>query len=207
MKQTVLPLLVLLASSAVSAQDPSDRENPGYRDPRLTEPTQIAPLLEGLGEHHHPITTSVELAQLFFDQGLRLTYGFNHREAARAFQEAARLDPACAMAHWGLALVHGPNLNLPMDEESARTAYAAIQKAVALKPGVSRPEQAYIDALATRYVADPGSDRAALDHAYAGAMGELSQSYPSDPDAATLYGAAVMNLSPWDYWWGDGRTL
>ena len=205
MKQTVLPLLVLLASSAVSAQDPSDRENPGYRDPRLREPGQIAPLLEGLGEHHHPITTSVERAQLFFDQGLRLTYGFNHREAARAFQEAARLDPACAMAHWGLALVHGPNLNLPMDEESARTAYAAIQKAVALKPGVSRPEQAYIDALATRYVADPGSDRAALDHAYAGAMGELSQSYPSDADAATLYGAAVMNLSPWDYWWGDGR--
>ena len=56
MKQTVLPLLVLLVSSAVSAQDPRDRENPGYRDPWLSEPGQIAPLLEGLGEHHHPIT-------------------------------------------------------------------------------------------------------------------------------------------------------
>ena len=205
MKQAVLPLLVLLVGSAVSAQNPRDRENPGYRDPRLSEPGQIAPLLEGLGEHHHPITTSLERAQLFFDQGLRLTYGFNHREAARAFREAARIDPTCAMAHWGLALVHGPNLNLPMDEESAGTAYEAIQKAVALKPGVSRPEQAYIDALASRYVADPGSDREALDQAYAVAMEKLSQSYPSDPDAATLYGAALMNLSPWDYWWGDGQ--
>ena len=131
------PLILLLVSSAVSGQDPRDRENPGYRDPRLTEAGQIAPLLEGLGEHHHPITTSSERAQLFFDQGLRLTYGFNHREAARAFREAARLDPACAMPYWGLALVHGPNLNLPMDEESGRKAYQAIRKAVALKPGVS----------------------------------------------------------------------
>ena len=204
MKRT-FPLILLLICTALTAQDPRDRENPGYRDPRLTEAGQIAPLLDGLGEHHHQVTAHSERAQLFFDQGLRLAYGFNHREAARAFQEAARIDPTCAMAHWGLALVHGPNLNLPMDEESARTAYAAIQRAVALKPGVSRSEQDYIDALATRYVADPGSDRAALDQTYAGAMGKLFQSYPSDPDAATLYGAALMNLSPWDYWWGDGR--
>ena len=188
MKRTALPLVFLLVCSAVPGQDPRDRENPGYRDPRLTEVGQIAPLLEGLGEHHHSITTSVERAQLFFDQGLRLTYGFNHREAARAFEEAARLDPACAMAHWGLALVHGPNLNLPMDEESGRKAYEAIWKAVALKTGVSRPEQRYIDALASRYVADPGSDRADLDHAYAEAMGKLVENDPSDPDAATLYG-------------------
>ena len=55
MKQAVLPLLVLLVGSAVSAQNPRDRENPGYRDPRLSRisPGQIAPLLEGLGEHHH----------------------------------------------------------------------------------------------------------------------------------------------------------
>lgn len=174
-------------------------------DPRFVEPGQIAPLLKGLGEHDHAVTTQSDRAQVFFDQGLRLAYVFNHREADRAFREAARLDPECAMAYWGRALVNGPNLNLPMDEAAGRVAYASIQKALELKPKVSIKERDFIEALATRYASDPGAARGPLNRAYVAAMKKLAQKYPQDEEASTLYGAALMNISPWDYWRNDGR--
>jgi len=173
-------------------------------DPRLA-PSQIAPLLEGLGDHHHKVTTTSEGAQRFFDQGLRLTYGFNHKEALRAFKEAARLDPDSAMAFWGWALVLGPNLNLPMRPEVVAQTYEAIQMAVARKHKVSPKERDYIDALARRYTNDPEADRGPLDKAYADAMAALYAKYPEDDDAATLYAASLMNLMPWDYWTKDGH--
>jgi tetratricopeptide (TPR) repeat protein len=172
-------------------------------DPRTaTEP--IAPVIEGLGRHHHPVTTRSERAQLFFDQGLKLTYGFNHQEALRSFKEAARLDPDCAMAYWGWALVLGPNLNLPMEPHVVPQAHEAIQLALARKDRVSAQERGYIEALARRYVDDPEADRAPLDAAYAGAMGALHRAWPEDTDAATLYAAALMEQSPWNYWTRDG---
>jgi tetratricopeptide (TPR) repeat protein len=173
-------------------------------DPRLA-PGQLAPVLQDLGDHHHPITTQSERAQLFFDQGLKLTYGFNHQEALRSFKEAARLDPDCAMAYWGWALVLGPNLNLPMHRDVVAQAHEAIQMALERKGKVSEQERDYIDALARRYTDDPDADRAPLDAAYARAMAKLHARYPDDPDAATLYAAALMNLSPWNYWTRDGR--
>lgn len=173
-------------------------------DPLNTD-AQIAPVLEGLGDHHHPVTTASERAQQFFDQGLKLTYGFNHQEALRAFKEAVRLDPDCAMAYWGWALVLGPNLNLPMRSDVVPQAFEAIQKAVALKDRIPEKERDYVEALAKRYTDDPSADRTPLDAAYAEAMRELHKKYPEDNDAATLYAAALMNLSPWDYWTKDAR--
>ena len=174
-------------------------------DPRLAQ-GQIAPVLEGLGDHHHKVTTNSELAQQFFEQGLKLTYGFNHKEALRSFKEAARLDPDCAMAYWGWALVLGPNLNLPMSPDVVSQAYEAIQLALSRKDRVTPKEQDYIDALAKRYTDDPQTERAPFDAAYAEAMGNLHAKYPGDLDAATLYAAALMNLSPWNYWEQDGRS-
>jgi tetratricopeptide (TPR) repeat protein len=173
-------------------------------DPRLA-PGQIAPVLEGLGDHHRKVTTTSERAQLFFDQGLKLTYGFNHQEALRAFKEAARLDPECAMAYAGWALVLGPNLNLPMAGEVVPQAWEAIQTAVKLKDRVSEKERGMIEALATRFTDDPEADRAPLDQAYADAMAKLHEKYPTDNDIATLYAASLMNVTPWDYWTKDGR--
>ena len=164
----------------------------------------IAPKLKGLGDYHFTVTTKRPESQQFFDQGLRLTYAFNHSEALRAFKEAARLDPGNAMAYWGWALVLGPNLNLPMIPAVAPQAYQAIQKAVALKGKVSKRERAYIEALAKRYTDQPTADRKPFDLAYARAMAKLVESYPDDIDAATLYAASLMNLSPWDYWNLDG---
>lgn len=170
---------------------------------KATEP--IAPVLEGLGDHHHPITTKSERAQLFFDQGLKLTYGFNHQEALRAFKEAARLDSDCAMAYWGWALVLGPNLNLPMQPDVVEQAYEAMQMAVARKDRGSRKERDMINALARRYTDDPEAPRASLDASYAEAMRKLHETYRDDNDIATLYAAALMNLSPWNYWTPDGQ--
>lgn len=173
-------------------------------DPARAE-SPIAPVLAGLGDHHHRITTTSERAQQFFDQGLKLEYAFNHQEALRSFKEAARLDPGAAMAYWGWALVLGPNLNLPMKPEVAPQAYEAIQKAMALRHSVTPQERDYIEALAARYASDPKADRAPLDAAYAESMKRLHEKYPQDPDAATLYASALMNLSPWNYWNRDGR--
>ena len=186
---------------------------PQVHDPQAldADPTtaqeRIAPVLEGLGEPHMTITTSDPEAQRFFDQGLRLTYGFNHSEALRAFKEAARLDPECAMAYWGWALVLGPNINLPMQPEVRGQAYEAMQKAVALRDMASEKERAFIDALAVRYSDDEEEStarRRELDEAYAEAMQVLHEAYSEDSEAATLYAASLMNLIPWSYWYGDG---
>ena len=164
---------------------------------------QIAPRLQDLGNHKFPVTTDSARAQLFINQGVMLAYGFNHAEATRSFQEAARLDPDCAMAYWGMALVLGPNINLPMSPDAEPQAYALIQKALALKKGASEKEQAYIDALATRYSGEQNPDRTALDRAYAEAMRKLHERYPDDLDAATFYAESLMDLRPWNYWTRD----
>jgi tetratricopeptide (TPR) repeat protein len=164
-----------------------------------------ATLMSGLGEVHHPVSTKNSKAQQFFDQGLKLVYGFNHDEARRSFQRAAQLDPKLAMAWWGVALTLGPNYNLPVDAEREKAGYDAVQKAIALKENASEPEHAYIDALAVRYSNDPNADLPALDRAYKDAMGKLVAQYPDDLDAATLYAESAMNLRPWQLWLPNGQ--
>ena len=150
------------------------------------------------------VTTQSARAQLFINQGVNLAYGFNHAEAARAFAEAARLDPNCAMAYWGQALVLGPNINAPMDPKDEPTAFELVQKARNLKPKTSRREQAYIDALSVRYTGKP-EDRQRADRGFAEAMRKLVASYPTDLDAKTIYAESLMDLRPWNYWTRDGQ--
>ena len=201
----LLMLGIFILSPNGWAQSSQDSER-WRTDPRLSQ-GQIAPLLNGMGEHTHPVTAASDRVQRFFDQGLNLTFGFNHAEAIRAFQEAARLDPNCAMAYWGMALAYGPNINSRMGPENAKKAHEAIQKAVSLKPLVSQQERDYIDALARRYSDDEDVDQHELDKAYALAMADLSRKYPDDLDAATLHAASIMNVNPWpghEYWSRDG---
>ncbi|KPK17071.1 MAG: hypothetical protein AMK69_25920, partial [Nitrospira bacterium SG8_3] len=164
----------------------------------------LAPRLLNLGKHTFPVTTKSGRAQEFINQGINLTYGFNHAEAKRAFREAARLDPHCAMAYWGQALVIGPNINAPMNPEDEVRAHQLVQKALALKALITPREQAYIQALAQRYSGKAG-ERAKRDQAYANAMRKLYQQFPDDLDAAVLFAEAMMDLRPWDYWTRDGR--
>jgi len=178
--QQVVGLSLLLAGSA-AAQAP-------------------APLYTDLGNHQHRISTSVAKAQTYFNQGLRLTYGFNHAEAIRSFRAAQQADPNCAMCYWGEALAYGPNINAAMDSASGMAAYAAIVKARSLSKRANAQERAYIDALSTRYSAKPTAGQAARDSAYARAMQKVIALYANDDDAQVLHAEAQMLLSPWDYY-------
>ncbi|MEA2552931.1 MAG: hypothetical protein QOJ65_1107, partial [Fimbriimonadaceae bacterium] len=161
-------------------------------------------LRSGLGKVHHPVSTSNRTAQSFFNQGLALTYGFNHHAALRCFEEAARLDPQLAMAHWGIAYAMGPNINMPIDPDTCKQAYAEVQKAIALKAHASPAEVAMIDALALRYSGDDKPDFEKLNKAYAAAMKEVAKQYPSDLNIQALYAESLMDLRPWRYWNSDG---
>lgn len=166
----------------------------------------VPPLWNDLGTVSFPVTTSNVLAQRYFDQGLRLAYGFNHEEARRSFQMAQRLDPECAMCFWGEALVLGPNINLPMPPEAAAPAHAAVSRAETLSGGATEKERALIWALAQRYSDDPDVKRSVLDAGYADAMAEVARHYPADHDIAVLAAEAMMDTQPWDYWQADGDT-
>ena len=161
--------------------------------------------MNNLGQLQHPITTASPWAQRYFDQGLRLTYAFNHVEAIAAYEQAARLDPDCAICYWGIALALGPNINMPMTADDEAKAYKVIQVALGLADKTSEAERAYIQALAKRYGAEAGEARQERDAAYADAMREVATRFPDDPDAATLLADALMNTQPWDYWTGDGE--
>jgi tetratricopeptide (TPR) repeat protein len=164
----------------------------------------LAPRLQKLGNHLFPVTTKNKQAQLFINQGVNLSYAFNHAEAGRAFREAARLDPNLPMAYWGEALVLGPNINAAMDPNSEAQALELVKKAVALKSRVSIREQAFIDALTQRY-SGRAEDRRDRDRMYAEAMRKVQERFPDDLDAATLYVEAMMDLRPWGYWTRDGH--
>ncbi|HTB18711.1 MAG TPA: tetratricopeptide repeat protein [Bryobacteraceae bacterium] len=165
-----------------------------------------APLLNGLGHWHHAITTSNPLAQRYFDQGLTLVYAFNHDEAARSFSYAAKLDPKCAMAYWGIALARGPNYNeAEIDASREKMAADAVKKAQALAANSSAGEQAYIRAMALRVSADPKASQKMLAANYRDAMRAVMKTYPNDLDAAVLFADAAMELHAWMLWRLDGK--
>ncbi len=157
-----------------------------------------APLFQGLEGIRFTISTANSETQRYFNQGMMLAYGFNHAEAARSFYEATRIDSSCAMAYWGYAYVLGPNYNGGMEPDHYERAYAAVTKAQALSKNGPVLEKALINALATRYVPTPPTDRSGLDIAYAAAMKKVYSQYPSHPDIGALYAEAMMDLHPWD---------
>ena len=171
-----------------------------FPSPARSKAITAAPLLEGMGDYKFPITTQNSRTQLFFNQGLVLAYAFNHAEAGRSFREGARLDPNCAMCYWGVALVLGPNLNAPMEDQNVLEAYLSIQEAVKLVGPISIKEKALIQALAKRYGPEPVKDRKPLDEAYADAMREVAKQFPKDATVQALTAEALMDLHPWDFW-------
>src|SRR5499426_3810320 len=170
-----------------------------------TDAAGETPVFENLGTLHHPISSTSDLAQRYFDQGLRLVYAFNHEEAIRSFEEATKQDPQAAMPYWGIALALGPNINAAMTKEDERRAIQAIKQARVRLTTANVSEQAYIEALTKRYLSTKGARRAAMDKAYADAMRTVWRNYPHDPDAGVLFAEAMMDLRPWDFWTGKGK--
>ncbi len=164
-----------------------------------------APVHYDIGVVHRATSTDSATAQLWFDRGLALCFGFNHEEAVQCFDRAAQADPGFAMAHWGRAYALGPNYNSTViDDVASQAAWEAIQRAQALKQGASAAEAALIDAMAQRYAWPAPEDRMPLERAYAEAMQEVYASYPDDPDVAALTAEALMQLKPWGLWSHEG---
>jgi tetratricopeptide (TPR) repeat protein len=169
-------------------------------------PAAPEPLVDGLGTHTRLVTTKSAEAQKYFDQGLRFVFGFNHAAAIRAFQQAATLDPSCAMAHWGIALACGPHINLPVVfPPSAALAWDELGLAQKNASSASTVEHDLINALAKRYANPQPDDRSPLDLAYANAMREVWKKYPHDADIGVLFAEAMMDLRPWDQWTLEGQ--
>jgi tetratricopeptide (TPR) repeat protein len=175
----------------------------------ISEWAQGAILFTDLGNVHRPITTRSSEAQRYFDQGLSLTWAFNHDKATRSFAKAAEFDPTCAACLWGVSLTVGPNYNLPfLSEQRAKVAYQALQQAEQNAHGASPVEQALIAALAKRYPTDRPLDPASAIPvlvAYAGAMKDVAQRFPDDLDVQTLYAESLMNINAWKLWTPDGK--
>ncbi|MEV0641788.1 hypothetical protein AB0I77_44085 [Streptomyces sp. NPDC050619] len=165
-----------------------------------------------LGSHSRPVTTSSPQAQLWFDRGLVWTYAFHHEEAVSCFEAAAEADPDCAMAYWGIAYAAGPNYNKPWeffdDQDLATTVdrtHAAVELAHEKAAHATPVERALIEALRARYPrAKPVEDCSVWNAPYADRMRPVHELAPDDPDIATLYADALMNLTPWQLW--DLRT-
>ena len=186
-----------LACTACRQQSPTSAE------PLVSPPEMAlvgAVLLDGLGDYSFPVTSAHPEVQRWFDQGLALTYGFNHDAAERAFLKATELDPGCAMCWWGASLVLGPHVNAAMDPADDGDAWNRLQRAVELAPTASVREQAFITALSARYSEQPPDDRRPLDEAYASATRALVAQRPDDLDAAVFHAEALMDLQPWDYY-------
>ncbi len=167
---------------------------------------QISPLFNNLGNLHFPISTKNERAQAFFNQGVKLSYAFNHAEGHRSFMEAARLDPNSAMSYWGQAFALGPNINDPLPtEERKNKINEAVAKAQKLALKSNAKERALIEALSVRYSEDLTSDAAELNMAYMKAMANVVKNFPEDANIQILYAASVMNTVPWNYWDKDGN--
>ena len=191
--------LLALSSSCRNASPVAGSEpTPAVSPPQMA--MVGAHLLEGLGDYHFPITSKHPDVQRWFDQGLMLTYGFNHDAAERSFLKATELDPECAMCWWGASLVLGPHVNAAMDPQDNADAWSRLQRARALAPMASERERAFIEALSARYAENPPADRKPLDEAYAQATRQLVRQRPDDLDAAVFHAEALMDLQPWDYY-------
>jgi tetratricopeptide (TPR) repeat protein len=181
----------------------SDVEAQHHSGPAIEKPAMLLP---GMGDLHHPISTTNPEAQKFFDQGLTLVYGFNRPEALRSFKRAAELDPRATMPLWGIALAVAPHINMDGDMDvDQKAGYEAIQKALSISRTAPEAERAYVEALAKRFSNDPKADPQTLARDYAKAMAELVKRYPDDLDAATLYGEGLMVVSRWKWWTPDGK--
>ncbi|WP_380940998.1 hypothetical protein [Sphingomonas floccifaciens] len=194
MRLYVTGALAALLMPALGAQDLPKAEAPaavahpncGGDDVAAKRPT----LLEGYGKGGWAISTDVPRAQAFFDNGMQLGAAFAHKAAIAAMQEAARLDPTCAMCAWGDAWASGPTLNYDKDEaETAKLLIRATQaQALAARSGTPL-ERALTDALVLRYQLGPENSGAI---AYAEAMAALAKAHPENAAIGALAGDALL---------------
>jgi tetratricopeptide (TPR) repeat protein len=164
-----------------------------------------APLFRGLDGFNFLISTKNTEVQKYFNQGLMLSFGFNHAEAARSFFEITRQEPQCAMGWWGYAYVLGPNYNAGMEKDNFIRAFEAVKKAKIYSASCSEKEKDLINALTHRYSKDTTIVRSVLDSSYATAMRKVYKKYPKDVMIGVLFAESLMDQHPWDLWNKNGK--
>ena len=211
MRKAVLPYLIsvvaFLPAAPLRAQAPHNHA-PAAKPETLAGWAHGAQLFDGLGTYHRKITTRSSLAQKYFDQGMRLSWAFNHDEATRSFAKAAMTDPTCASCYWGVALSLGVNYNMPMmSSPRGRVGWQAVRRAEANARRATPVERALIAAVGLRYrgngEVDPSNSKPLL-QAYVNAMRAVAAKYPNDLDVQTMYAEGLMNTNPWKLWNADG---
>ena len=160
-------------------------------------------LYDNLGDFSRSITTDSELAQKYFDQGMRLAYSFARADAARSFRAAQQIDPDCAMCYWGEAWALGPYQNNPAGVSEYNDAVKASRKALKLADGTESWEQALIEAMIARYP-DAGSSQADTE-GYAEAMASAASGHNDDLEVGTLYAESLIMYRPWNLYREDGE--
>ena len=176
----------------------------------LIESEAHAILIPGSGTYSKKISTQNKEAQQFFDQGLRLAWGFYFPESIASYLEAARHDPDHPMPYWGMAHAMGPNPNSRysgMPDDPKGEGLKAIKKAMDRIENASDMEAKLIKALYTLYDKDANPDAKQRDQAYLAEMRKLNRDYPNDPDIAALYANSYMSIQRWNYWGDQGKPI
>jgi hypothetical protein len=162
------------------------------------------PPIPGAGNYQWRISTRSDSAQFYFNQGINTYYSFHIIESMASFKKAAKFDPKAAMIHWAQALAYGPNIN-DYGYAASPEALAALEKARSLMGNCTPLEKALIEAMSVRYTSDSADlNRKILNERYTAEMKKVYETYPSQPDAGTLYADAMMLEHPWDLWYPDG---
>lgn len=219
-----LPLTVIITMLAACGQDqqspPAEPAETRAPIPAISQASlqdmaacadALAPLIDNTGTFSRRIGAGMEMAQAYFDQGLRLTYGYYFPEAIASFDAALCFEPNNAMIHWGKALAIGPNPNSrygSAPDDPVGAGKATIERAVALRDTMPAPERALIDAVAVLYDTENYPDQAARTEAFIEAAEAGYEAYGSDMEAAFLVAHGIMMSTPWTYYsYIDGSPL
>jgi tetratricopeptide (TPR) repeat protein len=180
--------LCLLQSALAQMQMPACHAMPTPAE--IVAPANLpAPQkLTGIGNLHFPISSHNPETQAWFDQGINMVFDFWDYEANRAFEQAIRTDPDCAICHWGLAESLGIH-----NGEVEGYAHEELMKAVALRSHANKREQMYIDAAQAEGAEDPDAKGAkSKKNASAEAiLRKIVQKYPQDETAQLMLSEEV----------------
>jgi tetratricopeptide (TPR) repeat protein len=181
-----LPLLAVLLAIATASAVADDKNGHNHHED-LNE-TQ-------LGLVHFPVSCGAAV-QKPFARGVALLHSFWYEEAEKEFEEIAKDDPRCAMAHWGVAMSIWHQLWNQPDEKVIAHGLDEVHKAQKLENGVSPREKAYIDAISAFYSDSVNLDHRARAKAYSAAMKKVYEGYPDDHEAAAFYALSLLASEP-----------
>jgi tetratricopeptide (TPR) repeat protein len=180
MKILLLPLLALSSLSALAQM-------------AMDHPAQPAAAPERLGTVSFSVSCAAAV-QAPFNRGVALLHDFWYEEAQRQFEEIAKADPSCAMAHWGAAMSYFHQIWNRPDKDAVAKGWAEMQMAQSLQAKTPR-ERAYIAALSGFY--SPGKEEfQERVQTYSDTMGELYGHYPDDIDAGAFYALSLLAAEP-----------